>query len=212
MKTNLFAGISAQDTGRLLSCLKARAVGYARDTLVIEEGSPAPIFGILLSGSGRSFKTDGQGNTLTVTLLKKGSEIGAILAACPGRASPVSVTVEQGSFLLVIPCNGLTGGCAKNCPCHRQLIHNYIGIVAEKGMVLHERLDCLLRPAAREKILTYLKRISAAAGSSTFTVPLDRKAMAQYLNMDRSALSRELSRMKKDGLIDFYKSTFRLLH
>lgn len=78
--------------------------------------------------------------------------------------------------------------------------------------MLHERLDCLLRPTARDKILTYLKNFSGLENGLPFTIPLDRNAMAEYLNMDRSALSRELSGMKKDGIIDYYKSTFRLFH
>ena len=74
-----------------------------------------------------------------------------------------------------------------------------------------ERLDCLLRPCARDKIMAYLKNASCPSTGGTFTVPLDRNAMAQYLNMDRSALSRELSKMKADEIMDFHKSTFRLL-
>ena len=118
--------------------------------------------------------------------------------------------MEKGSRALFISYDSLIGSCSRNCPCHRQLIRNYIGIVAEKGLVLHERLDCLLRPSARSKILAYLKKFPPLSDDGTFTVPLDRNAMAEYLNMDRSALSRELSNMKKDGIIDFHKSRFRL--
>ena len=208
----LFDGLSQKDTYRLLACLKAQPVEYARDTVVVEEGCPVKKFGILLRGRGRSYKTDSQGHTLTVTLLKEGSEIGVILAASPGRKSPVSVTVEQGSSVLFISYNRLINNCTRNCPCHRQLLKNFMWIVAEKGLVLHERLDCLLRPTARDKILTYLKKFSDSQTGVPFTIPLDRNAMAEYLNMDRSALSRELSCMKTDGIIDFYKSTFRLLN
>ena len=101
--------------------------------------------------------------------------------------------------------------CARNCACHKRLIRNFTASVAQKGLVLHERLDCLLRPCARDKIMAYLKNASCPSAGGTFTVPLDRNAMAQYLNMDRSALSRELSKMKADGIMDFHKSTFRLL-
>lgn len=210
-QTRLFSGISPEDTTRLLSCLRARITGYNRDTVIIVEGSHISRFGVLLTGSGRSYKTDPEGNVLTVTLLKAGSEIGVILAASPGRKSPVSVQVEKGSSILFITYDRLMGGCARNCPCHKRLIRNFTGIVAEKGLVLHERLDCLLRATARDKIMAYLKHISDSADGKPFTVPLDRKGMAEYLHMDRSALSRELSSMKKDGIIDFCKSTFRIL-
>lgn len=212
IRAKLFSGLSQKDVCRLLTCLKAQPVGYARETVVVEEGCPVKKFGILLRGRGKSYKTDSQGHTLTVTLLKEGSEIGVILAASPARKSPVSVTVEQGSSVLFISYNRLINSCTRNCPCHRQLLKNFMCIVAEKGLVLHERLACLLRPTARDKILTYLKNCSGLQNGVPFTIPLDRNAMAEYLNMDRSALSRELSGMKKDGIIDYYKSTFRLFH
>ena len=188
IQTNLFTGISEDGTARLLSCLNARTMEYKSDTVVIEEGNKVWMFGILLSGCGRSYKTDLQGNVITITLLRKGSEIGVLLASRPEQISPVSVAVENGSRALLISYDSLIGSCGRHCPCHRQL----------------------LRPSARSKILAYLKKFPPLSDDGTFTVPLDRNAMAEYLNMDRSALSRELSNMKKDGIIDFHKSRFRL--
>ena len=108
--TRLFAGISREDTGRLLSCLNAYPVEYAHDTVIIEEGSKVRAFGILLSGRGRSYKTDLDGNILTVTLLNTGSEIGVILAASPDHPSPVSAAVERGSAVLFISYDPATRG------------------------------------------------------------------------------------------------------
>lgn len=110
-----------------------------------------------------------------ITLLKKGSEIGVILAASSDHKSPVTVEAQ------------------------------------DDVLVLHERIDCLLRPTIREKILTYLWWMSREQQKRTFTIPMNRNAMAEYLNVERSALSRELSYMKRDGVIDYHKNTFRLL-
>ena len=114
MQAKLFSGLSQKDVCRLLACLKAQPVNYAGKTVVVEEGCPVKKFGILLAGKGKSYKTDSQGHTLTVTLLKEGSEIGVILAASPGRKSPVSVTVEQGSSVLFISYNRLINNCTRN--------------------------------------------------------------------------------------------------
>ena len=133
IQAKLFSGLSQKDVCRLLACLKAQSVNYAGETVVVEEGCPVKKFGILLAGRGKSYKTDSQGHTLTVTLLKEGSEIGVILAASPGRKSPVSVTVEQGSSVLFISYNRLINNCTRNCPCHRQLLKNFMWIVAEKA-------------------------------------------------------------------------------
>lgn len=210
-QTKLFDGISQEDAACLINSLNAGITEYQTPTVIIEEGSQVRTFGVLLSGKGRSYKTDMEGRTLTVTLLKEGSEIGVLLAASPGSKSPVAVAVEAGSRILFISYDRMLNGEAKHCRAYGSLLGNFMGIVAEKGLVLHERLDCLLRPTAREKILAYLYKLSIAQGSPLLTVPLDRNAMAEYLNMDRSALSRELSRMKKDGILDFHKSLFRLL-
>lgn len=209
--TPLFSGIAAEDIRRLLSCLQAQCIQYQEDTTVIEEGSCISGFGILLSGQGRSFRTDMEGRILTITLLHSGSEIGVILAASPRRKSPVSVKVGKGASIVFISYDAMMNPCTRNCPCHRQMQQNFVGTVAEKGLILHERIDCLLKPTVREKIMAYLSRMAPESGHQVFTIPLDRKAMAEYLNIDRTALSRELSRMKRDGILDYHKSTFRLL-
>ena len=77
--------------------------------------------------------------------------------------------------------------------------------------MLHERIDCLLRPTIREKIRTYLWRVSRDQQKRTVPIPMNRNAMAEYLNVERSALSRELSYMKRDGIIDYHKNMFRLI-
>ncbi len=211
LQTQLFSGVSPQEAAQLLPRLYARSTEYRQDTVIIEEGGCVRSFGLLLNGNGRSFKTDAEGRTITITLLKKGSEIGVILAAGTSHTSPVSVEVQKGSTILFISFGRLMDSSLLSCPGHLRLMQNYMGILAEKGLVLHQRIDCLLRPTARGKILAFLTRAAEGKTGPVFTIAMDRKAMAQYLNLDRSALSRELSRMKQDGIIDFYKSTFRLL-
>lgn len=97
---------------------------------------------------------------ILISLLKKGSEIGVILAASLEHKSPVTVQAEDDVLVLQIPFERVLARCEKACPRHDRLLRNYISIVAEKGLVLHERIDCLLRPTIREKILTYLQRIA----------------------------------------------------
>ncbi len=210
-KTTLFSGIEQHDLKKLLTCIHARVVGYKKNELIVEQGSKVYDFGIMLSGHGRTFKVDAMGKVIIITLLKKYSEIGVILAASFDHKSPVSVQAQEDLSVLSIPYDGLITGCKYNCTQHNRLLRNYINIVAERGLVLHERIDCLLKPTIREKILSYLTRVSYEQNSRTFFVPVDRYAMSEYLNIERSALSRELSKMKWDGIIEFYKNTFKLL-
>ena len=210
-QTNLFSGIKPKEIAGLLHCVNARSVQYAKDEMIIEEGSKVYDFGVMLSGNGRSIKWDASDKLIIITLLEKGSEIGVLLAANPGHESPVSVQAQDDVSVLLIPYDRLITRCKKACPKHEILLRNYIGIVAEKGLVLHERINCLLKPTVREKILTYLLGVSREQQSRTFSIPLNRNAMSEYLNIERSALSRELFYMKRDGLIDYYRNSFRLL-
>lgn len=175
------------------------------------EGEAVSSFGLLLSGRAQAVKGDAQGRSVILALLKPGDAIGILLAARPGRPSPVTVRVTERAEVLHLPFEGLIAGCKRGCPGADRLLRNYVGIAAEKGLLLHERIDCLLRPTVREKVLAYLRRETERAGRSAVTLPLDRAAMADYLHVERSALSRELSRMRRDGLIDFCKNRFELL-
>lgn len=207
----LFSGIEPQEIAGLLDCLHARRVHYNRDEMIIEEGSCVHKFGVMLSGHARSIKWDASDRLIILTLLEKGSEIGVLLAAQPGKASPVSVEALDDVSVLQIPFDRIPAHCVKACPKHERLLRNYISIVAEKGLILHERINCLLKPTVREKILAYLLRVSREQNSASFQIPLNRNALAEYLNVERSALSRELSSMRRDGLIDYHLNCFKLL-
>lgn len=210
-QTNLFSGIAPEEIAGLLDCLHARRAAYAKGDLMIEEGSRVQELGVLLSGHGRSIKWDAADRLIILTLLEKGSEIGVLLAACPSHGSPVSVQAVDDVTALHIPYDRMLARCSRACPRHEKLLRNYLGIVAKKGLVLHERIDCLLKPSLREKIMNYLLRVSREQQSRTFSIPMNRNEMADYLNIERSALSRELSRMKRDGLIDYHRDSFKLL-
>lgn len=210
-QASLFAGLGEREIEKLLGCLGARQALYRGGDLIVSEGDEVETFGILLSGHARSLKWDACGREIILTLLQKGSEIGVMLAAGRDHKSPVTVQAQDEVRVLHVPFEHVFARCEKACPCHDRLLRNYVRIVAEKGLVLHERINCLLRPTVREKILVYLRRASGGRERERFTIPLDRNGMAQYLNVERSALSRELARMRRDGLIEYHRSTFCLL-
>ena len=209
--TELFARIGLDELEGLLGCIRARCANYKKGDFIIEEGSAVTEFGVMLSGHGRSIKWDASGKLIILTLIGKGDVLGVMLAAMPGYKSPVAVQAAGDSAVMLAPFDRVAARCEKNCPRHEQLLKNYLGAVARKGLELHERLNCLLSHTARDKILAYLLKISREQQSRTFYAPIDRNTMAEYLNIERSALSRELSRMKKDGLLDYHKNCFRLL-
>ncbi|WP_343208429.1 Crp/Fnr family transcriptional regulator [Anaerolentibacter hominis] len=205
----LFSGISPEQIPGLLIHIHSNRREYQKGSQIVREGEPISEFGILLSGGAHAVKEDLQGRPVLISLIKPGGEIGVLLAASRGHTSPVTVQAAEDSAVLVIPFHTMIARCSS--PDHNKLLFNYVGIVAEKGLLLHDRISCLLKPSVREKVKTYLALISNGKDKVPFEIPLDRAGMADYLNVDRSALSRELSRMKKDGLIDYYKNTFVIL-
>ena len=209
-QTSLFAHIDLHDIAELLDCLCAKVATYKKGDVIIEEGASVYDFGIVLSGHGRAVKWDASDKLILISLLRPGSEFGVILAASLAHQSPVTVQAQDDVSALILPFARVLNRCPKACPRHDLLLRNYLNIVAEKGLLLHERIHCLLRPTVREKILTYLSGISREQQSRLVAIPMNRNAMAEYLNVERSALSRELSLMKKDGLIDYHKNSFRL--
>jgi len=208
--TSLFASINQGEIPTLLKCVHAKCVKYKKGDLIIEAESRVTDFGIMLSGAGRSVKWDASGRLIIITLLGKGSVVGVMLAATAGQGSPLTVEATEDSTVIQIPFNRIITRCEKSCLHHETLLRNYVGVVAEKGLELHERVNCLLEPTIRDKVMTYLTWVSRQKNSLDFTIPINRNIMAEYLNIERSALSRELSNMKKDGLIDYQRNRFTI--
>lgn len=213
--SRLFSGVGEGKLHEMLSCLQARRREYGPGETVIREGELVSDVGLVLSGQARSLKAGRTGEPLIVSLLGRGSFLGVLLAASRDRRSPVSVQAQESLAVLFFPAERLIGPCEKNCPEHSLLFRNFLDSVAEKSLTLNDRIDCLIRPTVREKVLAYLTQMAAGQGAPPgsgrgFSIPLDRNAMAGYLNVERSALSRELSRMRADGLIRYHKNQFQL--
>lgn len=208
-RSPLFNGIPRVDIKVVLECLSASVREYGKGGVILREGEANDDIGILLSGSARSVKTDVNGKLVIVTMLWPGDYIGVLLAASRGRKSPVTVEALCGLSVLFIPVSRMLE--RSDCPHHPALLGNLLDGLAEKALVLHDRNDCLIKPTIRAKVLTFLEREAQRAHSRSLCIAMDRGAMAEYLDVDRSALSRELAWMKRDGIIDYDKNWFKLL-
>lgn len=208
-KSSLFDGIALRAIPGLVSGLGAVTKSYDKGEMILWEGDRTDRVGILLSGRARSTKTDPHGRQVIVTLLEPGSYIGLLLAASGGRPSPVSVETLEFARVLFMPLSPLIS--RREIPGQERLMTNLMRDLAGKALLLHDRNDCLIRSSIRDKVLTFLAREAENAGKRAFTVRMNREAMADYLHVDRSALSRELSHMQRDGLITFHKNRFQLL-
>ena len=210
-QSRLFLGISPNDIPPMLKYLSATRREYAKDEMVVREGDLVDDVGIILQGSAQSTKLSITGKQLIVSLHSRGGYPAVLTAASRGRRCPMSVQAIEPLKVLFIPIKNILSRYTKFCVAHEQLLGNLFDSIAERALELHDRNDCLIMPTIRDKVLTCLTRVMLATGTETFTIPFNREAMAEYLDVDRSALSRELAWMKRDGLIDFYRNEFKLL-
>lgn len=204
----LFAGMEPEEVDALLEFLGAYRRYCPRGTVLFREQEQVPYIGVFCSGRGQATRLDLSGREFLMAVLEPGSVFGDVLAVGQGAHSPVTLTVTQPAQLLLIPKGRLfdpAGGL------QLRFLQNLMDQVSRKYFSIQDRVSCLLRPTLRDKILTYLGELAERTGEAVVQVPFDRNQLASYLNADRSALCRELSNMKKEGILDYQKNTFRLI-
>lgn len=204
-KLPLFAGLADENIADILDRSKVRIQQLRQGENIISLGSRVASIGVLLSGSARVVKDDFWGNSTILAHLESGDIFGEAFA-CSGCAATVDVYAESDADVLWLPYAELVQADESGAV-NRRLVYMF----ARKNVFLTDRIEHLSQRSLREKILSYLKQQALEAGSSSFTISLDRAGMADYLAADRSALSAMLGRLKKEGVIDFYKNNFTLL-
>ncbi|MBP3656984.1 MAG: Crp/Fnr family transcriptional regulator [Clostridia bacterium] len=207
----LFAGIAPEDLSGLLGCLGARRIARPKGGVILPEGSPAREVGILLSGRVQLIRTDYYGNRSIMMSISPG-ELFAESFACAGTVHmPASIVAAEDCEALLLDCRRILTTCSHACAFHSRIIYNLLQTVAAKNLSLHRRAMITAGRTTREKLMTYLLLQAREAGRADITVPFDRQGLADYLEVDRSGLSAEMSKLKREGVIDYYKSDFRLL-
>jgi CRP-like cAMP-binding protein len=207
----LFENIRSDDIPGMLDCLGAAVKTFGRNTPILSEGESAEFVGILLQGSANIIKQDYYGVRSIVGRVEP-SQMFAESFACAGvPVLPVSVVANEECRAMLIRCQRITVGCANACSFHSQMIYNLLKAVAVRNLEFHQKLEITANRTTREKLLAYLQMQAKAKGSNVFTIPYDRQGLADYLGVERSAMSAELGKLRRDGIIDFSKSRFTLL-
>lgn len=207
----IFRGISKDRIAEMLENMRIRVCEYGKDDMIQWEQSSIDSIGIILNGRAVAYRSSAAGNNIVMNHLKRSDVFADIIAASEDKLSPVNIRALEPTSVLFIEYSSFIGGRVSACSGYEKLMHNYIETISQRYFALQDRISCLILPSLREKILYYLKECSVGKQGEPFEVPYDRASMAEYLNADRSALSRELSNLKKDGYIDYYKNTFKLL-
>lgn len=207
----LFEGIQPDDLNTMLGCIGYHIGTFRKgETLALEDENIKHI-GILLSGVVDMIKEDFWGNKTLLVRMHKDELFGETFACGTDTRSIVSFVVSEDAEILFIPFNKVMHTCSMTCVFHHRLIENMIRIIANKSRDLMHKVDVISKKTLREKILTYLSLQAQTSSSHYFEIPLGRVELAEYMCADRSALTRELAKMKADGVIDYDKNCFRIL-
>lgn len=210
-KCLLFAEIEESELSRLLVCLGAKTVKYDRRQTIFAENEPASHIGIVLSGAAQIEQLDYNGNRTILSILGEG-EILAEAFACAGTdALPVNVVAIEPSEVMLLDSQHILSTCSSACSHHRKLIYNLMKDLAIKTLGFHSRMEVTAKRTTREKLLTYLWQEARKNDSRSFEIPFDRQALADYLEVDRSGLSAEISKLRREGVLQSNKSHFVLL-
>ena len=210
-KCVLFDGIERIDIMGMLGCFGASVKTVGKNGQILAEGDPAAYVGILLEGSANVIKQDYYGVRSIVSRVEAG-QMFAESFSCAGVAEmPVSVVADEACKFMLIDYRRITVGCSNACSFHAKVIHNLLRAVAARNLEFHQKLDITAKRTTREKIMAYLLSQAKIHGSNSFTIPYDRQELADYLGVERSAMSAELSKLRKDGVLESRKNQFILL-
>ena len=210
-KSPIFNGIDSKGLEIMLPCLCAKVKEYDKKEAIFLEGESANYIGIVLSGSVQVVQLDYYGNRYIVSEIKEGQLFLEAFACAEIKKAPVSVIANEKSEILIIDNSKILYTCKNTCSFHQKLIFNLMKNLAKKTIILHEKNDIISKRSTREKLMTYLNYVSKRQEKSVFDIPFNREELADYLGVDRSGLSVEISRLKKEGMIKNRKNHFEII-
>ena len=210
LKTGLFQGIKKEEAFAMLNCLGGREVTYKKGEFLCHEGESTKESGIVLSGVVHILKEDFFGNCNLVSVVGVGGIFGEVYATLGNEPLQVSIKADIDCQILYVDIGKVLRSCSNHCTFHQTLMENMVYSMARQSVFLTSRIHILTIRNTREKVLSYLSEQARLQDSNYVSIGLNRQQMADYLAVDRSALSKELARMKKDGLIEYDRNNFKL--
>ena len=210
-KCQLFDGIDDDELLRMLHCLGARVEIYKKKQTVMSEGSPADFIGIVLSGETQTIQFDYYGNRSIIDTIMPGEMFNEAFACAKMSSIPVSVISTKPSEIMLINCDHILHTCENNCGFHRTMIYNIMKELALKTISYHQRAEITSKRTTRYKLLAFLDLMAKKTQSRSFEIPFDRQELADYLEVERSGLSTEIGKLRREGIIDCEKNKFTLL-
>ena len=207
----LFREIVETELEKLLECQKPKIKSASKGEVVMGEGDPATKIGIVLSGSVQVIREDYYGNRSMMGKIGVGDMFAEAFACAEVPRMPVSVIAAETTEILLMDASKMLHSCAGSCGFHQQLIYNMVKILATKNLVCNQKIEVTSKRSTREKLMAYLMLQAKKSGSSSFEIPYNRQELADYLEVERSGLSAEISKLRREGVLRSEKNHFELL-
>ena len=206
----LFSGVSEEELTTILACLGAEVKHFPKDDFLLRAGDTAESIGLVLAGSVLVIQEDIWGNRNILSKAGPGQTFAAAYACAPGSLLNVSVAAETPAAAMFLNVRRVLTVCPSACVHHSRIIRNLLGELAEKNLRFGEKLTHMGQRSTRAKLMSYFSAEAQRLGKYEFDIPFSRQQLADYLAVERSGLSLELGKMKREGLLDFHKSHFVL--
>ncbi|MBO5714813.1 MAG: Crp/Fnr family transcriptional regulator [Clostridia bacterium] len=210
-RTKLFAGVTDEEIGVMLSCLDARLHTYKKGEYVLRQGEHLNCITVLVDGELHIQRDDYWGNRAIINRIAVGEMFGEAYIAPESGALLNDVVAVEDSAVIFFDVRRIITVCSSACRFHSMVVQNLFFAISEKNRTLVQKLGHISKRTTREKLISYLSEEAKRQNQSSFTIPFNRQQLADFLSVDRSAMSNELCKMRNEGLIEFEKNQFRLL-
>lgn len=209
-RTRLFAGVGEDEINSLLACLGAKLLEYQKGEYVLRQGEHITDIMILADGNLHIQNDDYWGNRSILGQISVGEMFGEAYAGSESGLMLNDVVAVQDSKVIFFDVKRILTTCSSSCRFHSMVVRNMFFAISEKNRNLVQKLGHMSRRTTREKLISYLSEESKKHNSSKFTIPFNRQQLADFLSVDRSAMSNELCKMRDEGLLEFEKNQFVL--
>ncbi|MEE0060115.1 MAG: Crp/Fnr family transcriptional regulator [Acutalibacteraceae bacterium] len=210
-RTQLFAGVVEEEISAMLSCLGARLETFKKGEYVLRQGEHLSDIVVLVVGNLHIKNDDYWGNRSILGQIAVGDMFGEACVAPESGALLNDVVAIEDSSVIFFDVKRILTTCSSACRFHAMVVQNLFFAISEKNRKLVQKLGHMSKRSTREKLISYLSEEAKKQTSSTFTIPFNRQQLADFLSVDRSAMSNELCKMRDEGLIEFEKNNFKLL-
>ncbi len=210
-RTQIFAGVGDDEITSMLSCLGGRLNTYKKGEYVLRQGQHLSDITVLVEGKLHIQKDDYWGNRSILGQITVGEMFGEAYVAPESGALLNDVVAVEDSAVIFFDVKRILTTCSAACRFHAMVVQNMFYAISEKNRKLVQKLDHMSKRSTREKLISYLSEQAKKQNSASFTIPFNRQQLADFLSVDRSAMSNELCKMRDEGLLEFDKNSFKLL-